>query len=342
MSTDKIGVLLINLGTPPNTSIKSIRKYLREFLSDPRVIDVHPIIRTLLLNLFILPFRPYKTQKAYQSIWKKNGSPLLVISQQLQQLVQKDLGHNYQVALGMRYGQPSIKHAITSLLENCQKIIVLPLYPQYASASTGTSLVKVMSLMQTEWNLPHITFINEFFQHPLFIKGMANNIKNHPAFAQHDTIIMSYHGLPERHLDKSGCKASCDRQKSCPSVNKLNRYCYRAQCFQTSRLIAEKLNLPDNAYQVTFQSRLGRTPWIKPYTDQCLPMLYKQGHRKLLVVCPAFTADCLETLEEIGIQAKESWLKLGGEALDLIPCVNTDPIWIKCISQLIRQEMPYV
>ncbi len=333
-----IGVLLINLGTPDSPSPKSVRRYLREFLSDPRVIDLPKIPRWLLLNLVILPFRPYQSSRAYQKIWQTQGSPLLIHSRNLKTALAKNLGDDYHVELGMRYGQPNIEKALDQLLsQTCRKIIVMPLFPQYASASNGSAIAKTLELLKTKWNIPAVEIRSDFFEHPGFIKAYANIIQQELQSFDFDCLLFSYHGLPQRHIAKSQCQHSdhCQLKTPCPIIDINNRFCYRAQCYATSRKIAEYLALNENQYRVSFQSRLGRTPWITPYTDLLLPQLAKQGIKNLAIVSPSFVADCLETLEEIGIRAHRQWQSLGGQNFKLIPCLNNHALWVKALSDLI-------
>lgn len=333
----KTGVVLINLGTPDDTSIRSIRRYLREFLLDPRVIDLNPLLRWLLVYGAILPFRPYKSARAYRKIWRKEGSPLAIYSQALCHAVQKNLGDDFQVVMAMRYASPSITSALKQLNE-VDQVIVLPLFPQYSSAATGSAMAKFMVEAAYIWNIPKIKIIDQFYQDPGFIESYVDIIRPHVSNEQ-TFLLLSYHGLPERHLDKSKCFASCDRRLSCPAMANSNYFCYRAQCYQTSKLIASSLSLSDSRYMSSFQSRLGRIPWIKPYTDDVLPKLYQQGIRHLVVACPAFVADCLETLEEIGIEAKAQWLALGGKSFSLVPCLNDSRLWVDAVTKLIRSQM---
>lgn len=331
-----IGVLLINLGTPDNIKVSSIRRYLREFLLDPRVIDLPVFLRYLLVYGAILPFRPFKTAKAYKEIWQANGSPLRIHTHDLAAKTGELLGDNYQVKAAMRYGNPSIAKAVKEL-GHCKKIIVLPLFPQYSSAATGSAIAKTFIELSQQWNLPSVRVIDQFYAREEFIEPVAQLIK--PYMSDPETFLLfSYHGLPERHLDKSSCKAPCQRIDVCPLVGENNYFCYRAQCYQTSKLLAEKLALDSDRHTTAFQSRLGKIPWIKPYTDEVLPELYSKGIKKLAVACPAFTADCLETLEEIGMQAKAQWLSLGGESFELIPCVNSHDNWAQGVAQLIKES----
>lgn len=323
------GLLLINLGTPDSPSTSSVRQYLKEFLSDKRVIDLWAPLRYLLLYAFILPFRPKQSAHAYQAIWTKEGSPLLINSQKLVKQLQESLGPDFQVALGMRYGKPSIAHALNQLA-TCNQLTILPLYPQYSSAANGSSIEKVLTLLAQQSAPPTFRIIRDFYQHPGFIHAQGELIRPH--LNSQNYLLFSFHGIPQHHLTKVNCQEIC--QKACKPISVNTQDCYRAHCFASSRALAEYLELEPNQYTVAFQSRLGKTPWIKPYTDEILPQLIKQGIKNLVVVCPSFVADCLETLEEIGIRAQQQWRQLGGQAFTLIPCVNDQPLWVKGIIDI--------
>lgn len=322
------GILFINLGTPNAPNRKSIKTYLREFLSDPRVIDIPALFRFFLVNGLIVPFRSSKTTHAYQAIWTPQGSPLLHLSQLLCDGVQKKLGANYHVALGMRYGQPGIAQALKSLQDKqCDPIIVLPLFPHYASATTGSALEVVFKLLSQETVVPTLKTINDFYAHPVFINSYSVLIKQSMQDFNADHTIFSYHGLPMRQVQKSEPKnISCVGNTPCPNITANNRYCYRAQCFTTSRLLAQSLGFADAQYSVAFQSRLGKLPWTGPYIDLLLPQLRAQGIKRLAIATPTFVVDCLETLEEIDIRLRAQWLALGGEAFHRVPCLNEHAI----------------
>ncbi|WP_131781045.1 ferrochelatase [Legionella gresilensis] len=323
----KHGLLLINLGTPKSPTITDVRHYLKEFLADKRVINLNAPLRYFLLYAFILPFRPKQSSHAYKAIWTKEGSPLLVNHQRLVNKLQSKLS-DIQVALAMQYGEPSVNAALKQL-ENCPHITILPLYPQYSSAATGAALEKVLTLLAKKPTHPSIHVIRDFYNHPSFLLAQAALIK--PYIEKYDHILFSYHGIPEFHLKESGCNTIC---QVCPPVKDANLVCYKAQCHQTTRQLAEILSLPADKFSMSFQSRLGRTPWIKPYTDLILPRLAKQGVKKLAISCPSFIADCLETLEEIGIRAQQQWLDLGGEEFTLIPCLNDSEAWAEAIIDI--------
>ncbi|MBI2785903.1 MAG: ferrochelatase [Legionella longbeachae] len=325
----KHGLLLINLGTPSSPKISAVRSYLREFLIDKRVINLPTLLRYLLVYTVILPFRSKRSALAYQSIWTEKGSPLLCYSQKLVHELQKEVGPENKIALGMRYGQPSIESALQKL-KQCESITVLPLYPQYSSAASGSAIEETMRIIRSWELIPSIKIISDFFQHPAYIKAQAQIIR--ASLSNEHYILFSYHGIPERQLTNSGCKSICPGP--CPTLKTEMRGCYRAQCYQSSRLLAKELGLANHSYSTAFQSRLGKTPWIKPYTDSVLIELIAKGIKKLIIVCPSFVSDCLETLEEMGIRAKQQWIALGGEELIVIPCMNTNPLWIKAIVEI--------
>lgn len=331
----KTGVLLINLGTPDQPTTAAVRRYLREFLMDGRVIDLPWLARAVLVNAIIVPFRASKSARAYRTIWTDQGSPLLVNSKGLQNKLAHRLGEGYAVVLAMRYGSPNIALAM-SQLQDCTKIIVIPVFPQYASAANGSAIQACLNLISRQWNVPSIQLIHQFYNNPGFIKAYAEVIARHRQ--SDDFLLMSYHGLPERHIHKSHCKAACDLQSACPVVSDNNAFCYRAHCYETSRLLANALHLSHDQYAVSFQSRLGKTPWIKPYTDELLQKLIDKGVRHLSVVCPAFVSDCLETLEEVGIRLREQWLSLGGERFTLIPCLNDEAQWVDALAGMVKSE----
>ena len=342
MSLDKTGVLLINLGTPQTPTVPSIRKFLKIFLMDRQVIQLPWLVRAILVYGFILPFRPKKLVPAYQSIWTQSGSPLSVISQKLKTKLQEQLGNGYQVELGMCYGDPGMVQALEALQKHCAKIIILPQFPQYAESTTVSAYQVIFEYFKKQIKLPELIMIRDFYAMPGFIQAQAELIKKNvlkQAFKP-DYYLFSFHGLPESHVQKID-KVNCDLTQPCPSINSQNQYCYRAQCYETAKLLASNLNLPHSLYQVSFQSRLGRTPWIQPYTDQVLPLLIKKGIKNLVVACPAFTVDCLETLEEINIRAKEQWHALGGEGFLVIPCVNAEPEWVEALSNFIVKKVNY-
>jgi protoporphyrin/coproporphyrin ferrochelatase len=323
------GLLLINLGTPNSPALSDVKSYLREFLTDGRVISLPAIIRYPLVYGIIIPFRAKFSAHAYQSIWSDKGSPLLYLTQHLIEKLKLKLADDCQLAYGMRYGQPSIESALEQL-KTCDTITLLPLFPQYSSAATGSAISKALEVIQSWEVIPSLTIHREFYQHPAYIKAQAKCIGEYIDTAEH--VLFSYHGLPERQIISSGCKTVC--QHACPPITERNKACYKAQCHQTSHLLADALKLRPNQFSTAFQSRLGKTPWIQPYTDFILEELAKKGIKKLAIACPSFVTDCLETLEEIGMRTREQWLALGGEELILVPSMNDSQPWIEALLEI--------
>jgi ferrochelatase len=323
-----VGILLINLGTPDDPSTSAVRRYLREFLMDGRVLDINFFARAALVNLVIAPFRAPKSAHAYQQIWSEDGSPLLAHSQALARAMQAALGQGFQVALGMRYGRPSLESALGELAD-CERVIALPLYPQYASASTGTALERLYQLAAEGLVVPSIAVVPPFYEHPAFIDAVAAVAR--PQITDDDFVLFSYHGLPERQLPCTPCEGAT----VCPAPVGDRTHCYRAQCYATTRALVERLGL-EGRHTVSFQSRLGSTPWIRPYTDEIIEDLVgEQGHRRIVVLSPSFVSDCLETLEEIGIRLRAQFTEAGGEHFELVPCVNAAPEWVAGAVRLI-------
>ncbi|MGH8945537.1 MAG: ferrochelatase, partial [Acidimicrobiia bacterium] len=334
------GVLLIQLGTPDSTEVSDVRTYLREFLSDPRVIDMPGPARFLLLHAVILPFRPRRSAEQYEKIWTEDGSPLTIHTEALARAVQDALGDGYRVVFGMRYRNPPVAGAVESLAAaGCDRIVVLPLFPQYASASTGSALEETMRVIGSRWNVPEVVTIGDFYADPGFIRSVADVA--HPRLDEFgpDHVILSYHGLPEKQIKKSDPTGEwcLMRPDCCQQMVDANRFCYRAQCFATSSLLAEEMGLEPGSYSTTFQSRLAGQKWIEPYTDVEVATLAESGVRRLAVLTPSFTADCLETLEEIGIRLRAQWETLGGEELLLVACVNAEPSWVAAVADMVRK-----
>ncbi len=334
----KYAVLLLNLGTPKNSSQPEVRRYLREFLSDKRVIDLPAPLRYLLVNAFIVPLRSPVSARAYKKIWTDQGSPLLVNNHRLAQKLALALGEEYSVSLAMRYGQPNIPEVISKLLsQNLKKLIVLPLFPQYSSAATGSALEQTLTCLKQIQYIPSFSVVDSFYDHPLFIQAWRQVVTEYLSKMEApDMWLFSYHGLPVRQFNQLNCDINaCMTNGTCLPIANDFSSCYRHQCYKTTQLLAQSLGLNPEQYHVCFQSRLGKTPWITPYTDLLLPKLSQQGVKRLAVVCPSFVCDCLETLEEIGIRARQQWLKLGGTELTLIPCLNDHPAWIQALTQLV-------
>ncbi len=335
------GLLLCNLGTPDQPTPTAVRRYLREFLSDPRVLDISSVGRWLLLNGIILPLRSSKSAAAYRKIWTERGSPLRWHSDDLVTAVRAKLGPEWVVELGMRYQNPSIASALERLcVAGVDRVVVFPLYPQLAASSTGSTVAEVMRLAALRWSPPILSLVGAFYDDPAFLDAFAAQGAPLVKSEMPDCTLFSFHGLPERHIRKSDASGShCLASKDCClSMGSARRDCYRAQCFATARALAARLGLEVGAWRVSFQSRLGRTPWIEPYTDVVLRQLAAEGKKRLLVFCPAFVADCLETLEEIGIRGREQFLAAGGEALILVPSLNSSAAWADAVAALARRH----
>jgi ferrochelatase len=334
----KKGILLVNLGTPAEAKPKAVRRYLAEFLDDPRVIDLPNIIRKILLYGFILPFRPCKTAKAYAQIFDPiKGSPLLYYSQSLEEKLQNVLGKEYVVALGMRYGDPKLTNAIEYLeTKGCQEIIALPLFAQYSSAVNGSAIEAIFNALKKKTIIPSFRWISEFYQENVFLNLQAEKIRSYLLNRDNKNraVVFSYHSLPVRQIKKSSqhCEKTCFQDHPCHAINEKNVNCYRAKCFQTSRELAHRLGLQAGEYHTVFQSRLGRTAWIGPEFISVLHQLREADFKSLIVACPSFVVDCLETLEEIGIRGQEAWKALGGEELTLVPSLNDDDNWAQALS----------
>jgi len=340
----KRGIILMNLGSPDSTSTKDVRNYLTEFLMDKRVIDSSYLVRSVLVKGFITPFRAPKSAEAYQSIWGKDGSPLVAITRQQQQALQQQIAEPVEIA--MRYGNPTMKAAYDKIYAanpGIEEVILFPLYPHYAMSSYETAVEHAKTIHKKGKYPFRITIIKPFYNDPEYIHALAESIKpyvtvssaRHPAAQPH--LLFSYHSIPERHILKSDitgnhCLKSAD---CCETPSPAHEYCYRHQCYATTRLVTERLGIPPGNYSVSFQSKLGRSEWLKPSTTLRMEQMPGEGIKDLAVVCPSFVSDCLETLEEIAIREKENFLKAGGSTFTFIPCMNTQPAWIKAMIDLL-------
>lgn len=335
MQPTKTGILLVNLGTPDSYRTADVRRYLTQFLTDGRVIDIPAFPRQLLVRGIIGPFRSPKSAATYKEIWTDEGSPLLFISEKLRDGVAELLGDEYQVELAMRYQNPSVESILNRFKgQVLKKIKVIPLFPQYASATTGSVHQEVMRLVSQWQTIPDIEFVNSYPVNEGMIETFIERGKEHN-LEEYDHILFSYHGLPERQLVKADEGNHCGQSKECCFVrDEKNFYCYGAQCYSTSYAIVEGLNIPKDKYTVCFQSRLGKQPWKQPYTVEVIEELAKKGVKKILVFCPAFTADCLETIFEIGEEYAEDFEKWGGEELTLVEGLNTHPRWIRAVADM--------
>jgi ferrochelatase len=328
-------LLLVNLGSPASTDVADVRRYLNQFLMDPYVIDLPWPVRRLLVSLILIK-RPEQSAHAYASIWWDEGSPLVVLSKRLQQAMTKEWTHG-PVELAMRYGEPSIETVLTRLVaQGIKKVTLAPLYPQFADSTVTTVVEEARRVIRDKKLSFKLALLPPFFNQPEYLDALVQSVKPHLA-QDYDHLLLSFHGLPERHINKLDPTGNhCFKNGNCcetasPDVLAV---CYRAQCMRSSAEFAKLMGIPDGKWSVSFQSRLGRAKWIEPYTEAHLAELAGQGVKKLLVMCPAFVADCIETLEEIGDRGSEQFKEAGGEELVLIPCLNDDPHWAKALNTL--------
>jgi len=339
----KIGVLLIQLGTPDNPSVSSVRKYLKQFLNDPRVIDIPFLLRKILVNLIIVPFRAPKSAKIYKDLWEiGNGvSPLIFHSENLKnKLIKRFASENITIELAMRYKNPSISSVLSRMKnEGYDKIIILPLFPQYASASTGSAIEYTIGVISKWWVIPELSVINQFYENEGYINSIVERAKIHN-LSSFDHILFSYHGLPERQVDKvyNNKTDLCINEPCETEINDKNKFCYKATSYATTRLLADKLNIQKSDYTVGFQSRLDKK-WLTPFSDKLIAELAKKGCKKILVFSPSFVADCLETIIEIGDEYQEVFTQNGGEKVVLVESNNSHPFFVDGIELMIRERI---
>ena len=335
----KKGILLVNLGSPDSPKPKDVKKYLGEFLMDERVIDLPLLARTLLVKGIILNTRPKASAKAYQKIWWEEGSPLIVLSERLQEKVQKEV--EYPVALAMRYGSMTLKKGLQELVDKgCTEIKTIPLYPQFAMATTETIDVKVDELVAEHFPGVQITRTPAFYHREDYINVLSKSIGEALDQLDYEHILFSYHGVPERHIRKSDItNGNCKMNGKCcfKKGSEQHEFCYRHQCEITTVNVAKKLGLKNGTYSTTFQSRLGFDPWLKPYTDRTIERMGKEGTKKMAIVTPAFVSDCLETLEEIAMEGEEIFHEVGGKEFTVIPCLNDRDDFAKVLSNIIEE-----
>ncbi|MGV3657579.1 MAG: ferrochelatase [Chitinophagaceae bacterium] len=335
----KQAVVLMNLGSPDSTEVKDVRRYLNEFLMDERVIDKPWLLRTLLVRGIIVPFRAPKSAEAYRSIWTEEGSPLIVISKQLEEALAAKI--EQPVAIAMRYGNPSPKAAYDELLKenpDLEEVILIPMYAHYAMSSYETAVEYAKEHHQKGGYKFKLTTIKPYYDDEAYIHALAESMKPYLQ-KDYDQILFSYHGVPERHIKKGDITGKhCLQVPACCDVpSAAHQYCYRHQCWQTTKIVTEHLGIPKDKWGFSFQSRLGRDPWLQPYTAQRLEELPKEGVKKVLVVCPAFVSDCLETLEEIAEEGKEIFMHAGGESFEMIPCLNVHPLWVGALAKWVNE-----
>jgi len=335
----KTGVLLVNLGTPDSPSVPDVRKYLREFLMDGRVIDFPYVARWALVNLIIAPFRAPKSAKIYKELWTEDGSPLKIYGLSNEKALQEKLGDSYIVKLAMRYQNPSIHSKLEEFkVSGINKLIVIPMFPHYASASTGSVFEKVFSELSAWQVMPELRIVNYFYHYPRLIDGFVQNAKKYMQEHDYEHFLFSYHGLPERQIRKGDCHGDvCKFSTCCNQITPKNQHCYRAQCFETTRLLVKQLGLKEGTYTTSFQSRLGRDPWIKPYSDYKIKELVESGVKSILAFSPAFVSDCLETTIEIGEEYRELFEEYGGEKWQLVESLNDSENWIELLTELVKE-----
>ena len=331
------GVLLVNLGSPASPTPKDVKPYLDEFLMDKYVIDVPFLLRALLVRGIILRKRPKESAHAYQQIWWDEGSPLIVLSERMHKKVAKKV--EMPVALAMRYGKPSIEQGLQELADKgVTDVLLFPLYPQYAMASTLTILVQAEEIRKKKFPQMKFTDVPAFYNKPDYIKALANSIKSSIENFDYDHLLFSYHGIPERHIRKTDVtKSHCKINDTCCSTpSAAHKFCYRHQCYETTRLVVEELGIPEDKYSLTFQSRLSGDKWLEPYTDIEVNKMPNKGIKKLAVVTPAFVSDCLETLEEIAMRARDDFKEHGGEEFLAVPCLNDSDEWVNVVANWIE------
>ena len=332
------GVLLVNLGSPESPSPKDVKMYLGEFLMDERVVDLPKLFRTILVKGIILNTRPKQSARAYKKIWWDEGSPLIVLSERLKGKVSEKV--STPVILSMRYGSMSIKKGLQELVDQgVDDIFIIPLYPQFAMATTETILVLAEELRDEFFPQVKFTSLPAFYNHPDYVRVLSNSIAEGLQGKNWEHLLFSYHGVPERHIRKSDItKSHCNiNDECCVTASKAHEFCYRHQCYETTRLVAEYLELKEGTFSTSFQSRLGVDPWLQPYTDRTVANFAKSGLKQLAIATPAFVSDCLETLEEIGMEAAEDFEEKGGDHLQVLPCINDREEWINVMSRWIDE-----
>ncbi|WP_263322116.1 ferrochelatase [Endozoicomonas sp. Mp262] len=332
------GILLVNLGSPDSPTAPDVRQYLNEFLMDENVIDLPWLLRRLIVSLFVLPFRPARSAKAYQSIWTDEGSPLICHSKRLTAKLREQL--NFPIELAMRYGQPDMEEAILKLTSrpDIKEVLLFPLYPHYAMSTVKTVSKRAKNIIRKNNLSVSLHIYPEFYDHDRYIQALIES-----SFSwleqEYDHLVFSFHGVPIRHIlkDDTTGQHCLKKNNCCNKTSVAHKTCYRHQVYRTATCFVDQADIPVDKYTVAFQSRLGRAKWLEPNTTDVLKKLARQGAKKVLVICPSFVSDCLETLEEIGIAAKQTFIEAGGESLELIPCLNEHPSWVKLLSYWLSQ-----
>ncbi len=332
----KTAVILANVGTPEAPKIGKVYTYLTQFLNDPRVIDIPWLARKLLVNLIIIPFRVKNSTALYKKLWTEKGSPLLFYSDSLAAKLEKKLGDTFSVFVSMRYGKPAIGDVLGKIRKaGFDRIVIVPMFPQYASSTTGTASEELLNIVSKWEVIPALKFIGQFYDHPAYLDAFVENAKNHD-LKSYDHIIFSYHGLPDRHVNKVHPQvnvANCNCDSTFPEHG---RFCYKATCYQTTRLIAKRLNISPDNYTVAFQSRLSKN-WLTPFSDEVVKQLAQAGNKRVLVFAPSFVTDCLETIIEIGFEYEEIFHENGGEKLHLAAALNDEDVWVDGLKTIIQE-----
>jgi ferrochelatase len=338
MNSNKTAILLINVGTPDSPSVKDVRKYLSEFLNDPKVISIPWLLRKILVNLIIVPFRAPKSSKLYQLLWTEKGSPLLFQSKSVREKLQNLLGNHSTVFLGMRYGNPNLINELKQIQTmRFDKLIVIPMFPQYATSTSGTAIEAVKKQLSKLKSTTEVTFINQFYNNSQFLNAFAKRINNYN-INNYDHIIFSYHGLPLSHINAIHPKVDSEKCNCHEILPEHGKNCYKATCYETTRLLANKLGLTNDKYSVSFQSRLTKN-WLSPFTDKLLINKANEGVKNILIVAPSFVSDCLETNVELGIEYKKLFIQFGGTKLDFVESLNDMDEWIYALKCLVQNDM---
>jgi len=332
------GILLVNLGTPDAPTRGAVYRYLKQFLLDYRVIDIGAVQRNLLVRGIIAPFRSKESSEAYKELWTEEGSPLKVYGFQLRDLLREAMGEAYLVELAMRYQNPSMESVINNMLaQGITSLTIVPLFPQYSSACTGSVYEETMRILSKKQIIPKLKFVNSYYDHPDFIDSFVQKAQEHD-IESYDHILFSYHGLPVRQLIKADAGNHCQQKENCcHNISQANQFCYSAQCHATTKAIVQQLGLSEGQYTTCFQSRLGKDPWIQPYTSDILEVRAEKGDKRLLCLCPAFVADCLETTVEIGEEYQEEFEEMGGEKIQLVDSLNDSPRWVQALKNIILE-----
>jgi len=333
----RTAIILANVGTPEAPKVHKVYTYLTQFLNDPRVIDIPWLFRKLLVNLIIIPFRVWNSTKLYKMLWTEKGSPLLYLTESLAGKLEARLGENHKAFVAMRYGKPALKDVVQQIQEGkFDEVVIVPMFPQYASSTTGTATDEILKQM-SKWNvIPSIRFMGQFYDHPAYLDAFVKQVRQYN-LDDYDHFIFSYHGLPDRHVNKVHPNISVQNCNCEETMQEHGAYCYKATCYETTKLLAERLQLAKDKYTVAFQSRLDKN-WLTPFSDKVVIDLAKSGKKKVLVFAPSFVTDCLETIIEIGVEYEELFKENGGETLHLAEALNDADVWVEGLKEMILKK----